>query len=193
VILVVAFVWYNNREETTESFITDSSKELDSYFAGSTVGVKDYLVDTMTCDPSCCGDQWPTPFDGLTGPEIQKCIKDIGEPSDYVRTNYTCANGENGVGCPCIKKKAWLFLTNRGNNVQYNTTVPESFLIRNDIVYDRPDPMTPYQELQQKKSVRVDNRKLNDVEVGRRPESVKGLRSATGIPSKDTQLAQLSQ
>src|SRR5580704_16566080 len=135
VVLVGVIVWFMTKSNTnqTESFISSpyqSSKELDQYYNGSTVGVEDYLVDNMTCHPSCCGDQWPVPFDGLSSSEIEKCIENRGKPGPFVRTSYSCGLGINGVGCPCVNKPAYKFLVNRGQNAPHNVDeVEPTFLI----------------------------------------------------------------
>jgi hypothetical protein len=178
--LILAY-WLLATNRVTEKFTASpfqSSKELDAYYAGSTVGVEDDLVDNMTCHPSCCGDQWPVPFDNLTSDQVQKCIADKGKPGPFVRTNYTCANGINGVGCPCIRKKPYLFLVNHGSNADTMDQVEPTFLIRNDRI---PSPyeqatMTPYETIQSTKSMFVNTPKINDLELQRRPESVSNVK-----------------
>jgi len=176
-IVIIIFLSKTSNGNNVEKFTAspyESSKELDTYYQGSTVGVEDYLVDNMTCSPKCCGDQWPVPFDGLSSSEIEKCIENRGKPGPFVRTNYTCANGINGVGCPCIDKKAYLFLVNHGANDRTMGKVEPTFLIRNDI-RTPDDEMTPYERLQAKKSMFSDIRKINDLELQREPMSLQNV------------------
>ena len=161
---------------------------MDEYYEGSTKGVEDYLVDNMTCHPSCCGDQWPVPFDGLTSREVESCIENRGTPGPFVRTNYTCANGINGVGCPCINKKAYLLLTNHGRvpRTPEIGTIEPTFLIRDGSVPDGSyegvknkitSMMSPYEEIQSKRSMFVDTPKLNDLELQRSQTDLSNVQS----------------
>lgn len=175
---------FNNKNGSSASQATSSpfqsSRELNSYYNGSTDGVQNYLVDNMTCHPSCCGDQWPVPFDNLTSGEIEQCIANRGTPGPFVRTNYTCGNGINGVGCPCINKPAYKFLVNRGMNSHSIERVEPTFLIRNDIPdsqLSNEQNMTPYEQLQTKKSMFVDGRLLNDLQLQRQPQSLANVQS----------------
>lgn len=130
-ILYVGISYYYRPIERTEQFSPfASSKELNQYYDGSTVGIKNKLVDNMVCSKKCCGDNWPTPFDGLSSAEIQQSISTMGNDGPFVRTNYTCANGIEGVGCPCIDKDAYKFIVNHGTSRNNNITqVEPTFLI----------------------------------------------------------------
>lgn len=195
ILIILLVLWYFSRPSPTpfygERFTSSpyqSERELDSYYRGSTAGVQDYLVDNMTCHPSCCGDQWPVPFDGLTGPEVEQCIENRGKPGPFVRTNYTCANGINGVGCPCINKDAYLFLVNHGANARTKGTVEPSFLIRND-VNPTDYQESPWQQVLSKKSMFVDSPRMNDLELQRSPISLQNVQSyGAQMPSSVSQL-----
>lgn len=174
--VLILSVWYMSGNK--ESFVTNpykSSKELDSYYEGATQGIKDKLVDTMTCHKNCCGDQWPVPFDNLSADEIQQAIYEGTKPGPFVRTNMSCGNGIGGSGCPCIRKDPYLFLVNRGNNSRSITAdeIEPTFLIKND---SGPSPyediMSPYEVLQEKKSVFVRDQKLNDILLGNTPQDI---------------------
>lgn len=112
----VLFYLYSTRNTNRETF--DGSNQLDTFYdGGSTAGIEDFLVDTMTCSKDCCGDQFPAPYDGLTAPELEHNLALQGKQTPFVRTNMMCSGGINeGVGCPCVKKNAYKFLVNRGDN-----------------------------------------------------------------------------
>ena len=194
--IIFLLLWLNS-EPSKESFKSDSfpgsssyrsAANLDEYYEGSTRGVEDYLVDNMTCHPSCCGDQWPVPFDGLTSQEVETCIETRGNSGPFVRTNYTCANGINGVGCPCINKKGYMMLVNHGRIPRSSELgqVEPTFLIRNKTThegtYDEVSSrissmMTPYEEIQTKRSMFVDKPKLNDLELSRSQTDLSNVQS----------------
>lgn len=169
-------------------FLSGSSPANTRRWRESTFGVQDKLVDTMACHPDCCGDQWPVPFDGLTAGEIEQRLQEQNLSNDgpYIRTNMTCANGVNGVGCPCIKKDPYLFLVNRGNNTSSVQNVEPTFqshtlgpYLRNNsrafaatMYGDFRDNLSPYDQIddiRSRKSIRVDSPLLNDIIAQRRP------------------------
>lgn len=130
IILYIGVSYYYKPTHTEQFSPYESSKELDQYYNATTEGIQNDLVDTMVCSKKCCGDNWPTPFDGLSSAEIQQSISTMGNSGPFVRTNYTCANGIEGVGCPCISKDAYKFIVNHGSNRNNNITqVEPSFLI----------------------------------------------------------------
>jgi len=165
-----------------------SAANLDEYYEGSTKGVEDYLVDNLTCHPDCCGDQWPVPFDGLTSREVEHCIETRGTPGPFVRTNYTCANGINGVGCPCIPKKVYMLLADHGKipRPEELQDIEPTFLIRNNNIPDGTyegvkkriqSMMSPYEEIQSRRSMFVDTPKLNDLEYQRSETDLSNVQS----------------
>lgn len=193
--IILLLSWFNS-ELTKESFKSDSfpgsssyrsANNLDEYYEGSTRGIEDYLVDNMTCHPNCCGDQWPVPFDGLTSQEVETSIENRGIPGPFVRTNYTCANGINGVGCPCIRKKGYMMLVNHGRIPRPSelSQVEPTFLIRNEapvgtyaeVSSKIRSMMTPYEEIQSKRSMFVDQPKLNDLELSRPQTDLSNVQS----------------
>jgi hypothetical protein len=185
VIAVFAFIWYYSSQTNKPEYFMP----LDEY-GDNTIGVKEYLIDNMTCSKSCCGDQWPVPFDNLTADEIEFNIHHPGVHGPFVRTNMTCGNGIDGVGCPCIPKKAYEFLANRGIKPRYPLDIEPTLLIRTGVgtkPYDtnipteattnwngtlpitrmqtdqQPEsPMTPLEQVQSKRSMFSDNVKIND-------------------------------
>lgn len=182
IVLAIIVLWVSKKNrEGFDASPYQASKELDSYFGGPgspTAGIKNYLVDTMTCSKSCCGDQWPVPFDGLTSTEIEKCIETRGTPGPFVRTDYSCGNGPDGVGCPCITKKAFDFIVNHGTNAPDSVPLDPSLLIRNDdIVSPYESPMSPYEQLQSQKSFYSNRRKMNDIALQRGPKCLSGVQS----------------
>mgnify|MGYP005749205459 CR=1 FL=1 len=167
ILLVVLLIIYYLNRKVTEHFMT-AEKELESYYNGSTMDVDNYLVDKMECHPDCCGDQWPVPFDGLSPTEIDEVLSNKN-PTEYVRTNYTCATGPNGQGCPCIRKDPYRFLVNRGNNshsLKENEIEP-TFII--DRYENRSNYSTYTPDYNTDKSVFINKPILNDLEL-RRPE-----------------------
>lgn len=53
------------------------------------------------CSLSCCGPQYPTPFQGTIDPFV--C--DSNGNNKYLSSNYYCQNNTGGVGCLCMTKK----------------------------------------------------------------------------------------
>jgi hypothetical protein len=186
VVLLLIWFYYMNRNKVENFDGTnelDWSTELDRFYdGGSTRGVEDYLVDNMVCSKKCCGDQWPTPFDGLDAEEIQESISKPGFPGPFVRTNMTCANGIGGVGCPCVPAKAYEFLVNRGSGAHNIRDIEPTLFIRNDVGYASADAgrplysgvnwgrqtdrqeMSPLEQVQQKKSMFSDVVQLTDID-----------------------------
>lgn len=69
--------------------------------------IDDLKLDNMKCDISCCGFQKPGIFDGLSHDELKSAlITDASTDKNIISANsrYICANGPNGIGCPCLKK-----------------------------------------------------------------------------------------
>lgn len=200
ILLIIGCVYFN--KQSNEYFSPyESQKELDEYYQSPIEGIKDYLVDTMTCSKKCCGDQWPVPFEGLSAEEIQQSIQTPREPGPFVRTNYTCANGIEGVGCPCISKDAYRFIVNKGrneHNIDSLIQIEPTFLISGNEPKRRRgrghlghlghlghqihrgmdgDQHTPYQTLQAYRSMFVDTPRLNDIELSRGPNPVNDVES----------------
>ena len=175
--------------ERTEGFNNSpysASKDLDKYYEPNT-DIDDLKVDNLTCHPSCCGDQWPVPFDGLNSYEIESCLESGTDRGPFVRSNMTCANGINGVGCPCLSKKAYLNLANRGQNAHSVEEVEPTFFIKREVV--KPTVYnTPYEEIQIRKSSYSDKRTLNDLELSRPTQNLSNLKSNGGPLPKDRQL-----
>lgn len=184
IILIVGaliLVYWMCSKERVENFSNSpysASKELDQYYDPNS-DIDDLKVDNLTCHPSCCGDQWPVPFDGLSSYEINSCLQTQGERGPFVRSNMTCANGINGVGCPCLTTKAYLNLANRGQNAHSVEEVEPTFYIKREVV----KPMvynTPYEEIQIRKSSFSDKRTLNDLELSRPTQNLSNLKSNGG-------------
>lgn len=119
---VIFFLTYKcNYEYFNGSLPYDSASELDEAYLLASNDIGEFTVDTQPCDPSCCGQDWPYPFDGLTSKEINEKISAKKNEGQFVRTNYTCGNGFNGdkFGCPCIDKNNFMFLANRGQGTKF--------------------------------------------------------------------------
>jgi hypothetical protein len=168
-IFIVIYFGYDNL--TREDFVETpyvSATNLEKYYESPTKGIENYLVDNMTCSPECCGSQGQIPLDGLMPDEIKKCVNGAKD-GQYVRTNYMCGNGINGVGCPCISKKAYKFMANHGFEPSSNLIGIEPTLIMNvGLLPGNDQTYTPYEQIQAKKSPYSDKRMLNDLEL-RRP------------------------
>ncbi|MEM3061977.1 MAG: hypothetical protein QW303_00325 [Nitrososphaerota archaeon] len=80
----------------------------------STSEMQKYYVDRMVCHPGCCGNQWHVPFEVLSAEQMKTMETIEKEAGPYMRSNYTCANGLHGVGCPCLTREAYLKLASRG-------------------------------------------------------------------------------
>lgn len=182
----------NNRlyikPETFNPNLRDSNHfslpQLDDYYVPQSDDIKDLTIDTLKCSPECCADEWSGSLDGLTSSEIQLAMatRSVGGP--YVSSGYTCANGEGGVGCPCITPKAYLNLANRGQNNEINSKyIDSTFFVGSNA--DSPSLNTNnsqltnlFDQLQQRKSVYVNSPKLNDLNLQRRPQNITNLQSS---------------
>ena len=148
-----------------------------------TTGIENNYVDKMVCHPSCCGDQWPVPFDGLTPEQIQKTLSDQRSGGTFVRTSYTCANGPNGVGCPCVTPQAYLNLANRGQKTDPNPRIEPSLLIQPNKLYSQTAShlSQPAEWLDgtniNNEQVLVDGRKINDLRIQRQQPYLDDVRA----------------
>jgi hypothetical protein len=82
---------------------------------GSVDGLDDgagnsYGLMTNLCSKSCCGDQYPTPFDVSTDKEI------CAHKDEFVPNNLTCNNAFQDSGCLCMTKNQANFISSRGGN-----------------------------------------------------------------------------
>jgi hypothetical protein len=71
---------------------------------------KKLKISNAMCSKSCCGKQWPTPFemkdDRLSNEDLKRIVPN----------NFSC-QGDKGHGCVCIDKETHGFLSTRGNNI----------------------------------------------------------------------------
>lgn len=188
VLLLVYFLFFrNNPGSAYEPFCNDntrvnnycasryyqSSPELNKFYDNNSDGIQNLKIDTMTCHPSCCGFPTAT-YDGLTSDEIKNTIAAnmYQEPLSshpYVRTSYTCANGENGVGCPCVTPRAYLNLANRSQNVGSAIDIEPTFLLNKEETHHE---LTPEQLRQSKLSTYSATRRMNDLQVQKKQYNV---------------------
>ena len=118
-------------------------------------------LDKITCHPSCCGNQWPVPFDGLNADELQQRIANTGTTGPHIRTSYTCANGPNGVGCPCVTPRVYANIVNRGQKSSCTQIEPTLLINRN---YPQQHHIMPlYDSNPDNQQVLSDHRQINDV------------------------------
>jgi hypothetical protein len=179
-VLILVYLFLSNKQQPQlivipEQFNT-SSQELEKYYLPGSTGVEDLLVDTAVCHPSCCGDQWPTPFEGLTANEIEQSVSSRSQNGPFVRTGYTCAGGENGVGCPCISKDAYMHLANRGQGTSGTQNIEPTFILRNQS-QNGTYQVTPYEQLQTQKSVFVNHPKMNDLKLEHESQDLSNIQS----------------
>lgn len=174
VFLIIFFIF--DKQHNIELFTSSSQKlnVLDKQFTtSSATDLKGLTIDTLECDKSCCGNQDYVSFDQLTPNEISDRIASLNTDSGpYVRTNYTCGNGINGVGCPCISKKAYLHLANRGQpfrKYEYDTIEPTLSVGSN--IHRFKNYMSVDEHKQGLKSMFADSPKMNDHILQRRPET----------------------
>ncbi|XWV26306.1 hypothetical protein QJ857_gp0768 [Tupanvirus soda lake] len=160
----------------SETFIP-ASQELDQYYLPGSNGADDLLIDTMICDPKCCGDQWPAPYDGLTADELKQTIASVANNGSYVRTSYTCANGEGGVGCPCVTPKAYLNLTNRSQGIGNLNDIEPTFRAKNTVALQQHLQMSPLTQAQLQVSPYRNYPKMNDLTIERNPDDLTNLQA----------------
>lgn len=70
----------------------------------------DLGLSTALCSPSCCSQQYPTPFP--LEPDRFVC----GNKDEFVPNNYVCNNSWQNSGCLCMTKDQAKWLGNRGGN-----------------------------------------------------------------------------
>ncbi|XWV25051.1 hypothetical protein QJ856_gp0726 [Tupanvirus deep ocean] len=159
-----------------ETFST-AAQELEQYYLPGSNGADDLLIDTMICDPKCCGDQWPAPYDGLTADELKQTIASVANNGSFVRTNYTCANGDGGVGCPCVTPKAYLNLTNRSQGIGSLNDIEPTFRSKNQVALQQYVPAISISQDQLQMSPYRDYPKMNDLLVQRSPDNLTYLQA----------------
>lgn len=159
--------------------VTDKKKEkltpsLDNYYTQN-ADIQDFKYDEAVCHPSCCAPQWPTNTDGMTPMEIEKCINDAKKnDGDYVMTNYTCGNGPNGIGCPCVTKKAAVFVGNRGGNANRGGVLDPTHIIRTKGISEKSITLNPLEEIEARQSI-YENVQLKSNELNRAPNDINNV------------------
>jgi len=80
-------------------------------------------MDKQHCSVNCCGlNQWTPLMDPNYGLTTQELNNDYAQwvqniPTDFVGSNFSCNNGNNGNGCVCLSKNILNNLTNHGGNL----------------------------------------------------------------------------
>lgn len=170
VLLIILIIWAS-KSSTPQSYVEGfnaprisgqhSSPQLDQYYLPNN-NIQHLTVDKMVCSPDCCGNQQPNIYDGLTSSQLGDTISSTLQTSadgPYVRTNYTCGNGKNGMGCPCITKDSYWNLVNRGQSSdQYNENLDDSLLISEPYHPSYPS----HDSLELNQSIYAENLKIND-------------------------------
>jgi len=67
------------------------------------------IVNSL-CSPSCCSEQWATPFKQKYDPYV------CANKDKFVPSNIMCNNSFQDSGCLCMTKPQQSFLYNRGGN-----------------------------------------------------------------------------
>lgn len=182
-ILVLFWLLSNYEKSSITEYFSPIRDNLENYFIPQSDGdLKELNLDTMQCHKSCCGNQWYTSFDGLNSKELIETIR-TGSAMDngpFVRSNYTCANGDGGTGCPCIPKKAYFNLVNRGQSDiwQGYEDIEPTFHVGAEAL-DASNNMAPDEYINSRNSIFINDRKLNDLELQRIPQQITNLQSST--------------
>ena len=74
-----------------------------------------------------------------------------------IRTNYTCANGPNGVGCPCITPTAHSALVNHGQTLLQPTISKNNIFTIAPLLDTNPN----------NRQIFTDTRCINDYDITR--------------------------
>jgi hypothetical protein len=69
-----------------------------------------YGLNYAMCSKSCCGPQYPPPF------EVDKDVVVDKMKGDFVPNSYKCNNAWQDSGCVCMTKNQKDFLSSRGGN-----------------------------------------------------------------------------
>lgn len=97
---------FEDTEEKTDTAETKSEPNFPVNLY--TIDIGKNSIAHAKCSKSCCGQQYPTPFD-VHDEEI------CNNQSSYVPVNLNCIS-DQGAGCLCVTKSQFDFLVNRGNN-----------------------------------------------------------------------------
>lgn len=120
VVIVVIYLLFRNQRKCTDAANIAKQRAQDLTYTRGTEGyaqvdgsIDGLRVDALECHPDCCGFD-TEPYDGLTPTQLkQRIMRNVTSESCTPRSNYTCANGPNGVGCPCFTPRAYTNLVNR--------------------------------------------------------------------------------
>jgi hypothetical protein len=148
ILVIVAIIYYFFIKPVPvkkESFnIVSDTSSLSKYY--DTSALKDIALDKIPSHPSCCGTQWPM-SDNLTPAQIQQKISNI-DPTK-ISSNYTCANGPNGIGCPCLTQSSHSNLANRGQTIMalYDTNPNNRQVLSDTRCINDHDITRPYYDI----------------------------------------------
>ena len=67
-------------------------------------------IENNLCSPSCCSEQWPTPFKQKYDPYVCQ------NKDKFIPSRIFCNNSFQDSGCLCLTKKQGRHLYNRGGN-----------------------------------------------------------------------------
>ncbi|AYV82019.1 MAG: hypothetical protein Homavirus2_23 [Homavirus sp.] len=91
------------------SEVTATSIPANYYFLDDGAG-GEMSIQNNLCSPSCCSEQWPTPFKQKYDPYV------CNNKDQFVPSNMMCNNSFQSSGCLCLTKKQGSFIYNRGIN-----------------------------------------------------------------------------
>ncbi|AGF85344.1 hypothetical protein QJ854_gp438 [Moumouvirus goulette] len=118
-LIIIYFLFRSDKSQNknihpNERFQINSNdpKQLKYFYKPMSSQLSNLTIDTNLCHPDCCGTQWPF-SDGLNTNQIINNISNMNSTNN-LRSNYTCARGENGIGCPCLTVNTHKLITNRG-------------------------------------------------------------------------------
>ncbi|ANB50592.1 hypothetical protein [Powai lake megavirus] len=119
-LIIIYFLFLSDKSQNTsperfdmtenQFYNLDHKTTLDDYY--TPISHQLSTIDNAICSPDCCGTQWPM-SDGLTVEDIKSQMSNMNNKNN-IGTNYTCTNGNNGRGCPCLTPESYSMLTNRG-------------------------------------------------------------------------------
>jgi hypothetical protein len=96
-----------------------NTSDIDQYFVNASDDIKDLLVDRMPCSPECCGPE-VSAYSNLNENDLKKrLVENVllsgNSNGNRVWTGYSCYGG-----CPCVSKKAYANIINRGQSTVIN-------------------------------------------------------------------------
>lgn len=159
---------------------------LSDFYKNPSASLSGLSVDSVRCDPSCCSFNTTPTYDNLTSGEIATVLATRHEKSPYIKTDYTCANGAGGVGCPCVTKSTYNMIASRGQNTgDPSANLDPSLYVNADQssfdpnYFENLSMLNRTWDINSKGSPYSPNRKFNDVHLQRLPFDISNIQSAS--------------